>query len=219
MATDLGPPARTRADRRFAVSQLPHRPSLEHLRKQAKTRKRERGITLIQAQHELAREYGFDSWPRLVHHVQWSGLQGIERVLVLADPAAVSEHLRAEPNAAATPIGELPPLLVLLRRSTGSARDVRECARRLLDAGADPNSHTVEWGGEGQMTALFDAVERRSRNQHRPAASSKSSRGVAVDAQRCLHHAIARGRGVGIIAMLLDAGADPNLPWDRWDVG
>jgi ankyrin repeat protein len=24
---------------------------------------------------------------------------------------------------------------------------------------------------------------------------------------------------VGIITMLLDAGADPNLPWDRWDVG
>jgi hypothetical protein len=44
-------------------------------------------------------------------------------------------------------------------------------------------------------------------------------RGVDVDANRCLHHAISRGRGVGILTMLLDAGADPNLPWDRWDVG
>jgi hypothetical protein len=161
MTTDLGPPTRTRADRRFAVSELPLHPSLEHLRKQAKTRKRERGITLSRAQHELAREYGFDSWPKLVQHVEASGLQGIERALVLADPAAVSELLRAAPTAATTPIRELPPLLVLLRRSTSSARDVRECARRLLDAGADPNSDTVEWGGEGQMTALFDAVERR----------------------------------------------------------
>ncbi|MGI8622625.1 MAG: ankyrin repeat domain-containing protein, partial [Solirubrobacteraceae bacterium] len=49
---------------------------------------------------------------------------------------------------------------MLLRRSTGSAGDVRACARLLLDAGADPASHTVEWDGEGRMSALFDAVER-----------------------------------------------------------
>ena len=50
--------------------QLPDRPDLEHLRKQAKARKRERGIPLAAAQHELADDYGFPSWPRLVRHVQ-----------------------------------------------------------------------------------------------------------------------------------------------------
>ncbi|MGA8117738.1 MAG: ankyrin repeat domain-containing protein, partial [Actinocatenispora sp.] len=44
-------------------------------------------------------------------------------------------------------------------------------------------------------------------------------RGVDVDANRCLHHAIGRGRGLTIVTMLLDAGADVDLPWDRWDVG
>jgi ankyrin repeat protein len=44
-------------------------------------------------------------------------------------------------------------------------------------------------------------------------------RGVDVNAHHCLHHAVARGRGVTILTMLLDAGADPNLPWDRWDRG
>jgi hypothetical protein len=44
-------------------------------------------------------------------------------------------------------------------------------------------------------------------------------RGVDVNATRCLHHAISRGRSVTILTMLLDAGADPSLPWDRWDVG
>jgi hypothetical protein len=56
------------------VPDLPPRPSLEHLRKQAETRKRERRIGLSQAQHESADEYGFDSWPKLVHHVQASRL-------------------------------------------------------------------------------------------------------------------------------------------------
>jgi ankyrin repeat protein len=203
------------------VPQLPDRPSLEHLRKQA---------------------------------------------LALADPVALSALLRADPAAATAPVGGPAPLLVLLRRSTGSPADVRACARLLLDAGADSNSHTVEWGGEGRMTALFDAVERRDVELarllvERGAARDEDAfyhacaqggtafldllyepgledlvnhkldfedaaglrwfldRGVDVDAHRCLHHAIARGRGVGIIAMLLDAGADPNLTWDRWDVG
>jgi hypothetical protein len=49
---------------------LPPRPSLEQLRKQAK----ERLATLPQAkladaQFALARDYGFESWPKLLHHV------------------------------------------------------------------------------------------------------------------------------------------------------
>jgi ankyrin repeat protein len=248
------------------VPDLPQRPSLEHLRKQAKTRKREREIALTQAQHELAREYGFDSWPKLVHHVQAAGLEGIERALTLADPAALSELLRADATAAMAPVAGVPPLILLLRRSTGAAADVRECARLLLDAGADPNSHTVEWGGEGQMTALFDAVERNDLRLARllidrgaerdedafyhaceqgdtafldllyepgledlvnhkldfedvPGLRWFLDKGVDVDEHRCLHHAIARGRGLVILELLLDAGADPNLPWDRWDTG
>jgi ankyrin repeat protein len=54
---------------------LPDRPSLEQLRKQAKDLLRTRRATdpsamLAAAQHALAREYGFDSWPKLVHHVE-----------------------------------------------------------------------------------------------------------------------------------------------------
>jgi hypothetical protein len=77
------------------VPDLPPHPSLEYLRKQAKTRKRERGIGLSQAQHQLAREYGFASWPQLVRHVQSSSLEGIERALVLADTRALARLLHA----------------------------------------------------------------------------------------------------------------------------
>jgi len=248
------------------VPELPLHASLEYLRKQAKARKRDRAIGLSQAQHDIAREYGFASWLKLVHHVQASRLHGIERALVLADASALSRLLAADPPAANTPVDGLAPLLVLLRRSTGSPPDVRTCAGLLLDGGADPNSHTVEWGGQGRMTALFDAVERcdlpltrllieRGASSDEDAfyhACEQSNtafldllhqpgferlvnhkldfedahglrwfldRGVDVNAQHCLHHAISRGRGVTTIAMLLDAGAEVNLPWDRWDVG
>ena len=54
---------------------LPARPSLEQLRKQAKEhlnalRAADPSATLAAAQHALAREYGFESWPKLVHHVE-----------------------------------------------------------------------------------------------------------------------------------------------------
>jgi hypothetical protein len=57
------------------ASRLPARPSLEQLRKQAKEklkllRRTNAAATLADAQFALAREYGFDSWPKLVHHVE-----------------------------------------------------------------------------------------------------------------------------------------------------
>jgi ankyrin repeat protein len=68
---------------------LPARPSLEQLRKQAKEhldtlRAGQPSATLSLAQHALAREYGFDSWPALVHHVE--SLQPATRML---QPAAL----------------------------------------------------------------------------------------------------------------------------------
>ena len=74
-----------------ASSHLPERPSLQHLRKQAKEllqqlRSGDPSATarlrtykailadpiLADAQFVLAREYGFESWPKLVHYIQAS---------------------------------------------------------------------------------------------------------------------------------------------------
>jgi len=54
---------------------LPSRPNLDHLRKQAKTRLRELqartpDAQLADAQHAVARDYGFASWPKLQAHVR-----------------------------------------------------------------------------------------------------------------------------------------------------
>ena len=57
---------------------LPERPSLEQLRKQAREhldtlRAADSAVTLAAAQHALAREYGFESWPTLVPTSSRSG--------------------------------------------------------------------------------------------------------------------------------------------------
>src|SRR5262245_12113198 len=54
---------------------LPTRPNLDHLKKQAKEllltlQQQDPGAQLADAQHALAREYGFASWPRLKAHVE-----------------------------------------------------------------------------------------------------------------------------------------------------
>lgn len=250
------------------MSQLPPRPSLEHLRKQAKALRRDRGLTLAQAQHQLARDYGFASWPTLVRHVETLALEGIARALTLADPEELRSILAAEPSAATTPVADLLPLLYLLRRSGGTGSDVRACARLLLDAGADPDSHTVEREGCGTWTfyavrsavdrddvalvrllvergakrdgdAFYHACERSNSAmldalwlpEHAHCIGHKLDfedasglqwfldHAVDVNETQSLHHAIARGRGVRIIEMLLDAGADVNAPWRTWDVG
>jgi hypothetical protein len=57
------------------VSELPPRPSLAHLRKQAKDllrrfRQQNPDAKLADAQHALAGEYGFSSWPTLKAHAE-----------------------------------------------------------------------------------------------------------------------------------------------------
>ena len=68
---------------------LPERPSLEQLRKQAKEhlhtlRAADPSAKLAAAQQALAREYGFESWPKLAHHVE--SMQPERRML---QPAAL----------------------------------------------------------------------------------------------------------------------------------
>src|SRR5688572_3495190 len=67
---------------------LPERPSLEQLRKQAREhldtlRAVDPSVKLAAAQHALAREYGFESWPKLVHHVE--SMQPANRMLQPAE--------------------------------------------------------------------------------------------------------------------------------------
>ncbi len=170
------------------MSDLPARPSLEHLRKQAKVYRREHGVGLARAQHQIAVSYGFASWPRLVRHVQASALSGIERMLTLADPDELESALQRDSSVALAPVSEMSPLIVLLRRSNGSPSDVRRCAQLLLDSGADPNSAVEPEGGGWEMSALYFAVERRDLTLVRLMLSAR-----AVPNEDAFYHACEQG--------------------------
>src|SRR5687767_7688598 len=71
---------------------LPSRPDLEHLKKQAKAllrsmRERDANATLADALHALARDYGFASWPKLKAHVE-SGFSRISGASPSASPSS-----------------------------------------------------------------------------------------------------------------------------------
>jgi hypothetical protein len=91
-------------------SRLPARPSLQQLRKQAKDLLRLRRLgdaaaldrfrtvsphlvdppTLSDAQLVLAREYGFESWPKLVRHVETINPPGLQHFEILASELAAA---------------------------------------------------------------------------------------------------------------------------------
>src|SRR5262249_5534682 len=135
-----------------AAKSLPLRPSLESLRKQAKTLARNRSLTLRDAQLALAREYGYAGWQDLTAEVSKRLGKGLERAVAEARRIIHANDVeRLKPLLA-----EYPALLSwqggdddsgLLGMATGAYGDAGDpqrerwftraaCAELLIDAGA-----------------------------------------------------------------------------------
>jgi len=146
--------------------ELPAKPNLEHLKNQAKellhqaqlgdaaaTRKFLSGSPkLADAQHVIAREYGFTSWPALKRHVE-----SLARVVTPAEmlsaavrasdakmAAGVLERfpeLKARINEPMANYGSGTALLAAVQRTDRKTIDV------LLQAGADVSARSRSWAG------------------------------------------------------------------------
>src|SRR5260370_16009404 len=158
--------------------ELPAKPNLEHLKKQAKELlndfqegnalavERLRSLIsqpmsadpkLADAQHAIARDYGFASWPKLKEHVEslTRVLEPAERLsaAVCASKAdrvsrVLEEHpeLKAQLNEPMANYGNMQALLAAVQRSDRKTIDV------LLHAGADMNVRSRSWaGGRGVL--------------------------------------------------------------------
>jgi hypothetical protein len=132
--------------------ELPAKPSLEYLRKQAKQlhRTMPQG-KLSDMQHVLAREYGFSTWARLKSHVVTLGLPPAQALRVAVcdnDAQRVQELLECHPELRARIDEPLPDygfgqhaLFAAVQRSDRMSIDV------LLRAGADIRKRTEWWAG------------------------------------------------------------------------
>jgi len=80
--------------------QLPERPNLRHLRDQAKDLVRTGAApTLAEAQFQIARQYGFPSWPKLKEQVeQREKSSQLKRAIATGEVASVEKLLAASPE-------------------------------------------------------------------------------------------------------------------------
>jgi ankyrin repeat protein len=179
--------------------ELPAKPSLEYLRKQAKQLQRTlfHG-RLTDAQHALAREYGFANWARLKSYVITLGLPPAEALTIAirdSDAQRVRELLESHPELRTRVDEPLPnygfgihALFAAVERSDRASIDV------LVRAGADIRKRTEWWaGGFGVLDDCDPSL-----------VDFLVERGAVIDA-----HAAAR---LGMLAKLAElAAADPNV--------
>ena len=84
---------------RIPTRRLPRQPNLEQLRKQAKELMGGwPGFTLSEAQRELARSYGFDSWPKLKAFVDGANVARLAEAVNAGDLGTVRKLLRSRPE-------------------------------------------------------------------------------------------------------------------------
>jgi ankyrin repeat protein len=154
----------------MSLRELPARPDLEHLKKQARTLQQQRiasdtaatarfeafGITsaepkLADALHVIAREYGFATWPVLKLHVEAASENPVEALtaavkanstVLVRDVLARHPSLRSLINEPLPNYGfDAPAIFAAVNHQN------REMVEALLDAGANVNQRTRWWAG------------------------------------------------------------------------
>lgn len=177
------------------ASRLPSNPSIDHLRAEARKLQRADRTPLHQAQLAVARDYGFSSWPKLVHYLCDAAELSVdpgaldEDALDAADRFCSWASLRynetdAPPRweAAATLLTAEPDLVDRHIWAAATAADPAALARHLTSRPALANSGGGPFGWIPLMYLCYSRV---------PLGRTANEVVAAAD-------------------LLLDAGADPN---------
>jgi ankyrin repeat protein len=145
--------------------QLPSRPDLEQLKRQAKELQRSAGVPLHEAQTRLARDYGFTSWNKLRQEVD-ARRDDFYAALIRGDAVAVDARLTNDSGLATKTGGPRGwrPIHYICHTEQGDKDGLADIARRLIALGADPNTkfpwlhhgvrRPVLWGASRQSQSL-----------------------------------------------------------------
>jgi ankyrin repeat protein len=114
---------------------LPAQPSLEFLRKEAKRRAKADGVKLAEAQHVLAKDYGYRNWADMMHLVQFMGASPLSQAAMRGQVDAV-RSLLSEGAAVDGAEDEVDSPLFRVCDGAADAEARIEIARTLIEAGA-----------------------------------------------------------------------------------
>jgi hypothetical protein len=204
---------------------LPPRPSLDHLKKEAKARLRDMraatpGARLADAQHAVARDYGFASWPRLKAHVDALEASppppprdyGFARYTERARRATFFSRWEAGQLGSPTIEGEH-MLLALVRERQGLAPALGALADlRAAVAQLSPGREAIGTGviipfGDDAKPALAAAVEEADRLLHARVTTAHLLAGLLRSSPATARLLI--GRGVDVAAALAELERAP----------
>lgn len=151
------------------IRELPARPNVEHLKKQARTLLREALASDVSAQarfsewniaskpkladalHVIAREYGFETWPKLKLHIEMASAEpaaALAAAIKADDAALLREVLARHPSLRSSLNDPLPnidfdtPAIV-----AAAGKQNRDMIDALLNFGANINARSRWWAG------------------------------------------------------------------------
>ncbi|MGV0739439.1 ankyrin repeat domain-containing protein [Mycobacterium syngnathidarum] len=177
------------------ASRLPSNPSIDHLRAEARALQRTNRIRLHEAQFAVARDYGFSSWPRLVHYLR-------DAAELSVDPGALDEDALHSADRFCS--------WASLRYNETDAPPRWDSAATLLAAEPDIVNHHI-WAAASAADPA--ALARHLTSRPAPANTAGGPFGWVPLMYLC-YSRVPSGRtadeALAAATLLLDAGADPN---------
>lgn len=197
---------------RIPTRRLPRRPNLEQLRKQAKELMPGwPGFTLSEAQRELARAYGFDSWPKLKAFVDGANVARLAEAIKAGDLAAVRTLVKSRPQLVGMDMAGNDEHRALHYAVLGRNAAI---VRLLMQAGADARQGIFPHRDATTAIALardreyFDIVAIIEEEEQRRRQSMSCPNVAVSPVQEQINEAIRTGDNEAAIALL---EADPAL--------